>query len=906
MKNKIALLSFFLSLISYAHSAATITSVVVASANVVNITFSEAVDDKVALVASNYKISGTGIGTFTKNPNSVVFDSGTTYKLTWINREMFNGGNITITVGFLGLSSTHTLGGIGTSPTVSSVKVSGSRSVDVTFSEAMKDGILTAANYALSGTGKGSLSTNPSSVSRLHGNTYRLAWSSGDMLNGGNITITLTNAKDLASHVISSNGTHSSGATGSSPTILTLAVPSTNSLDVTFSETMAVGGGVLTASNYTLTGIGVGTFSTNPNSVALVAGDTYRLTWNSGEMLTSGSLTVTAANATDSAGNIVSSSKTLTTGGLGVAPIINSVAVQTYNTVNVTFSEAMGTGVLTATNYTVSGTGKNTLTANPASVTSVGGNSYRLTWTSGIMIDGGNITIAAKNAMDSIGNITTSSATHTGGSRGYDPLYAYQWHLKNTGQLSGTIGEDINVEPVWASCSGNTCRGEGVRIAVVDDGMEIAHEDLKANIVANKSYNYLNGTTNPTNLATDLESGHGTMVSGIIAARDNNNLGVKGVAPRAGLVGYNLLKNLIASNEANAMTRDVANISISSNSWGAPDGYGDLQPASSTWKTAITTGLTSGRGGLGTIYVWAAGNGNQGLGGLDLSNYDGQANNRGVIAVGAYANNGIKSSYSEMGANLWVSAPGGEFCDTAAITTVDRTGAVGKNRSGVTDYSNRNYTKCMNGTSSATPMVSGVVALMLQANPSLGWRDVRLILAQTARKINPLNVNWATNSAGFDFNLLYGFGAIDAEAAVNAALAYGANLPNELTYTTATSSPYVSIPDNNATGVTRSIAVSGSGISAIEWLEVTFTAANHTYSGDLQVLLTSPAGTVSILSLKHECQNANGCTAYDAWVFGVATNLGEAANGTWTLKVQDLAAGDTGTFQSWKLKFYGI
>lgn len=213
-----------------------------------------------------------------------------------------------------------------------------------------------------------------------------------------------------------------------------------------------------------------------------------------------------------------------------------------------------------------------------------------------------------------------------------DPLFGDQWHLLNTGlQLGANAvpdkrGEDINVQPAWA-----VTKGAGVRIAIVDEGLEMAHEDLASNVAANgQSYNYATRSSDPTNDPADLASGHGTAVAGIVAARDLNNLGGSGVAPRATLVGYNFLQNSTASNEVDALTRNAASVSVSSNSWGNPDGTGNVVASSSAWQGAINTGLANGRGGKGTVYVWAAGNGATGSAAcptcVDNSNYDGQAN----------------------------------------------------------------------------------------------------------------------------------------------------------------------------------------------------------------------------------------------------------------------------------------
>jgi len=526
--------------------------------------------------------------------------------------------------------------------------------------------------------------------------------------------------------------------------------------------------------------------------------------------------------------------------------------------------------------------------------------------------------VTAVNAVGESAESSQASATPVNGASAADPFYGDQWHLKNTGQLgatgvAGTAGEDIDVEPAWTACgTGNTCRGEGVRIAVVDDGLEIAHEDLFANIATGLSYNYVTASTDPTNDPTDTTSGHGTEVAGIVGARDLNGLGVRGVAPRANLVGYNLLQSQTSSDESDAMTRNAVAVSVNTNSWGAPDGNGNLWSSDLAWQTAINYGLANGRGGRGIVYTWAAGNGATGSNAcfkcVDNSNYDGQANFRGVMAVGAVNDQGMRSSYSERGANLWVSAPGGEFCDTHTITTTDRTGAAGDNPPGphtrYVDYADLNYTKCMNGTSSATPMVAGAAALVLQANPNLGWRDVRVILAKTARKNDPINAEWTVNGALFHINPNYGFGVVDAKDAVALAKTYGANLPTEKTYTSLLSSPTLSIPDNNTTGVSNAITVSNSGITKIEFVGITF-SADHPYSGDLEIMLTSPAGTASLLAEKHLCESKI-CTPYSDWVFGSANFLGEAADGFWTLTVKDLASQDTGTFQSWRIKFYGI
>jgi len=558
------------------------------------------------------------------------------------------------------------------------------------------------------------------------------------------------------------------------------------------------------------------------------------------------------------------------------------------------------------------GDGRNTLSWDPVP----GAASFNLIWstTAGVTksngSDGGKITgvtspqshtglvngttyfyvVTAVNASGESVESTEVSTTPQDGPGSFDPFFSDQWHILNTGQEGGTTGEDLNVTPVWSMAF----RGEGIRIAVIDDGLEISHEDLATNIATGLSHNYLDGSTDP---ATGK---HGTAVAGVIAARDFNDLGLRGVAPRANLVGYNLVQALTVSNEADAMTRDMVNVHVSNNSWGAPDDA-DLHATSLPWRNAITTGLNQGRNGLGVLYVWAAGNGGQID---DNSNYDGYANHHGVVAVCAVDDDGNHAVYSEAGANLWVCASSRSGVNTGhGISTTDNAGSEGFNVSGIPNYTNLGYSKLFTGTSAAAPAVSGVIALLLQANPALGWRDVRLLLAQTARKNDPAHPDWVTNGAGHEINHVYGFGMVDASAAVTAALGWS-NVGAEAIHQAA-ASPSLAIPDDDAAGVSDTLTVAGSGLSNIEYIEITFSAADHTFAGDLEITLTNnTTGTVSRLAEVHSCPGL-ACTPHNGWVFGSARHLGEAADGNWTLTVADKVPLDVGTFQSWGLKFYG-
>ena len=208
-----------------------------------------------------------------------------------------------------------------------------------------------------------------------------------------------------------------------------------------------------------------------------------------------------------------------------------------------------------------------------------------------------------------------------------DPLYGCQRHLNNP------EGEDINVESAWA----DGVKGEGVNVAVVDDGMDFTHEDLRDNVATARNHDYTGDGS-----IFDLLEHHGTHVSGIIAARDNT-VGVRGVAPGATIYGYNFLADPTFINEVDAMTRNGVVTAVSNNSWGSLDGPG-LSAATSFWEMAVNTGITTGYNGKGTFYVFSAGNGHL-LG--DNSNLDEYVNHYGVTAVCSVNSRYARAGYSE-------------------------------------------------------------------------------------------------------------------------------------------------------------------------------------------------------------------------------------------------------------------
>ncbi|GIX42676.1 MAG: hypothetical protein KatS3mg129_2409 [Leptospiraceae bacterium] len=412
----------------------------------------------------------------------------------------------------------------------------------------------------------------------------------------------------------------------------------------------------------------------------------------------------------------------------------------------------------------------------------------------------------------------------------------------------------------------------------------------------------------------DDDSLHGTPVAGLIAAKDNS-IGVRGVAPRSKIRGYNAIKTGYASHIVDATVRDIQNIWISNNSWGPADKTGFLWNSEDLWKSSIEEGLNKGRYGLGTIYVFAAGNGayidpqnKQYL--VDNSNYDGYANYHGVISVCAVGDDDKQANYSENGANLWICAPSMGNNNNGLVTT-DLTNTNGLNTKFISkfgsDLSNTNYTKNFNGTSGSTPIVSGAIALMLQANPNLSWRDVRYILAKTARKNDFTDSDWINNASGFSINHKYGFGVIDVSNAVNMAKTWS-NLGNYRKCVIKNIPVYQNIIDNG-TPTINEFDTSVTGITKIEWVDATV-HLNHGYWGDLSIKLYSPSGTEAILMEPHNCSDGNGnrigCQLGNMdWRFGIARFLDETAMGKFRIEVQDKIPEDGGYFKKWDLTIYG-
>ncbi|MCX7373493.1 MAG: S8 family serine peptidase [Alphaproteobacteria bacterium] len=492
-----------------------------------------------------------------------------------------------------------------------------------------------------------------------------------------------------------------------------------------------------------------------------------------------------------------------------------------------------------------------------------------------------------------------------------DPLFNLAWHLLNIGQAGGRVGMDIRVLEPWALYS-----GVGIRVAVLDDGVQATHPDLAANMLAST------GTLQSAPLRPGTgENGdnHGTAVAGIIAARGNNALGGVGVAPEAGILAYRnrgqpgdgAASATQAFLQARLDRADVVN-----NSWSADEAFNQ------GWRDSATTlsQLTSlGREGLGAVVVFSAGNGRAQA--AD-SNADMLLNSRHVITVAALDNRGVVANYSTAGANILVAAPGGQadpqLVNGRGLLTTDRVGSAnGYNDSGINpDYSG------FDGTSAAAPVVSGIAALMLQANPGLGYRDVQEILALTARVTDPFDIsrittatgNW--NGGGMGFSRDSGFGLVDAGAAVRLAESWGAarteaNLliaPRDSTLAQGTAITAGGQVQTSFVMTAPGGAFGGFRINRVE-LDLALTA---TRAVDITASLRSPGGTViPLLVTPGNAFAFNGDTPDPARPMAWPTDghslttpgfWGENAVGVWQLTIGSLSGA---TFDAARLRVLG-
>ena len=498
-----------------------------------------------------------------------------------------------------------------------------------------------------------------------------------------------------------------------------------------------------------------------------------------------------------------------------------------------------------------------------------------------------------------------------------DPLFPSQWYLLNTGQRGGTSRLDINVMSAWDRYS-----GKGVIVAVNDDGMDLTHPSLVANLLTDLTYDTARGTTGKGFEGTD--NSHGTVVGSIVGMAGNDGVGGVGVAYGAKIVaGLAVGTNLSAANLF--LANLAAGASVSVNSWGSDSAFAEnFGPggveSDQDWGVALMRAATEARGGLGMVIEVSGGNERANLADTAMGNF---TSSKLTIAVGAVTETGVHTDYSTPGASLLVTAPGGVTAGDQSlnsgfgIASADIQGAKGYNTlSGKDgDYSYQNQ-----GTSYSGPMVGGAAALMLEANPNIGFRDVSTILAMTAKKVDVANSSWLENKSsnwnlgGMHFSRDYGYGLIDVSAAVRLAESWpiaSGTIANWSSAQGTSSNASGNIPDNSTNGKTVTANVTNAvSIERMEF-DLNLTATNPS---QLSATITSPSGTTVTLfdrpltrDLKDGAPDmSNTETAWPStFTIGSTAFLGETSAGTWTLKLTDKVTGVEATYNSLTVRAWG-
>ncbi|CAB9496302.1 Furin-like protease 1, isoform 1 [Seminavis robusta] len=511
-----------------------------------------------------------------------------------------------------------------------------------------------------------------------------------------------------------------------------------------------------------------------------------------------------------------------------------------------------------------------------------------------------------------------------------DPLYdAMNWSY-----------DMINVEAVWRQ--GIT--GAGVHVRINDDGVDASHPEFSQRFdVANscqEAYLPLPPINNDSN--EDIHD-HGTACASIVGAQHDNNHCAVGIAPGVTLSSCTVVNPLIFNQGAELFVKQLQEVDISSNSWGPSpckhkfartrflqqqcpfevdhqispcricggnlenngmdleDGlcrrsiihhctqFYELDPIacaeyldlfvdcnyhalSPTEHQVFVRAITEGRNGKGIIFTFPAGNefpyGSN-------ANLDGFVNSRFTIAVGAVDKVGKRTAYSTPGSPVLISAPGGDL-EYISNNIVAKPGG-GCHDAGA-------------GTSFSTPVVSGVIALMLEVRPELTWRDVQGILVVTAQQNDPDDDSWNTrNGAGLNHSYFFGFGLVDAFAAVELAKTWELWDP-EIQIMVESGTINLNISDDPTQSATSTVTVPADYVDFVTESVVVYMDLQHGSRGDLAIVLESPSGTESLLAPSKRPENTQ-LQGEEHWKLTTVRNWGESASGNWTLKIADEAAG---------------
>ncbi|XP_076880973.1 furin (paired basic amino acid cleaving enzyme) a [Brachyhypopomus gauderio] len=458
-----------------------------------------------------------------------------------------------------------------------------------------------------------------------------------------------------------------------------------------------------------------------------------------------------------------------------------------------------------------------------------------------------------------------------------DPKFAQQWYLDNKNH------RDLNVKEVWSQ--GVT--GQGVVVSILDDGIEKNHPDLERNYDPDASYDVNDGDPDPQPRYTQLnDNRHGTRCAGEVAAVANNDICGVGVAYNAKIGGVRMLDGEVTDVvEAQSLSLNPQHIDIYSASWGPEDDGKTVDGPAKLAKEAFLRGVTEGRGGLGSIFVWASGNGGREK---DSCNCDGYTNSIYTLSI---------SSSTQYGNVPWYS----EACSSTLATTYS-SGGLNEKQIITTDLRQK-CTDSHTGTSASAPLAAGIIALALEANKNLTWRDMQHLVVKTSNPNHLITNDWKTNGVGRQVSHSYGYGLLDAAAIVALAQNWTNVGPQQKCVLS-----MVSEPRNIANHLVISKSVDAcqgqpSFVSSLEHVQAQL-SLSYNRRGNLAIYLISPQGTRStLLAPRPHDYSSEG---FNDWAFMTTHSWDEDPRGEWTLEIENVAgASDYGTLTQFTLVLYG-
>ncbi|XP_004686996.1 PREDICTED: neuroendocrine convertase 2 [Condylura cristata] len=459
-----------------------------------------------------------------------------------------------------------------------------------------------------------------------------------------------------------------------------------------------------------------------------------------------------------------------------------------------------------------------------------------------------------------------------------DPLFTKQWYLINTGQADGTPGLDLNVAEAWEL--GYT--GKGVTIGIMDDGIDYLHPDLASNYNAEASYDFSSNDPYPYPRYTDdWFNSHGTRCAGEVSAAANNNICGVGVAYNSKVAGIRMLDQPFMTDiiEASSISHMPQLIDIYSASWGPTDNGKTVDGPRELTLQAMADGVNKGRGGKGSIYVWASGDG----GSYDDCNCDGYASSMWTISINSAINDGRTALYDES-------------CSSTLASTFSN----GRKRN----------PEAVSLSLSLLPPPPLVFSSSLALVSSLGltWRDMQHLTVLTSKR-NQLHDEvhqWRRNGVGLEFNHLFGYGVLDAGAMVKMAKDWK-TVPERFHCVGGSVQDPEKIPSTGKLVLTLTTDACEGQENFVRYLEhvQAVITVNASRRGDLNINMTSPMGTKSIL-LSRRPRDDDSKVGFDKWPFMTTHTWGEDARGTWTLELGFVgSAPQKGVLKEWTLMLHG-